>query len=261
LDRQTARAPRRVSGVQAEWLWIDSGNVTWRMRATTRSGRLVRRGRHDLAGSVNSGRRTARAPRPVSLVQTGWRWMARDNVYVADRGNNKIRKIDSAGIRHELWPAVAAPDRRTATGTAASSIIRVALAVDAWATSTSRIDNSNKIRKISSAGVVTTLAAARLWIDGRPRAPQPVSIIRASGGGCLGLRLCGGSNTANKIRKIDSAGRHDSGRQRRLWIDRWYGHRAASFTIRTGWRWCFGLRLCGGSGQQQDPEDKFRRES
>jgi sugar lactone lactonase YvrE len=82
---------------------------------------------------------------------------AAGNVYVADNINQKIRKITSAGVVSTLAGS-GTYGSTDATGTAASFYNPNGVAVDATGNVYVADNNNQKIRKITSAGVVTTLA-------------------------------------------------------------------------------------------------------
>jgi sugar lactone lactonase YvrE len=79
------------------------------------------------------------------------------NVYVADYGNNMIRKITSAGVVTTLAGSSTTSGSADGTGTAASFNNPMGVAVDSSG-NVYVADGNNMIRKITSAGVVTTLA-------------------------------------------------------------------------------------------------------
>lgn len=95
-----------------------------------------------------------RAPTGVAVDATG-------NVYVADQGNNRIREITAAGVVRTL--AGSSNGFLDATGAAARFNQPVGLVVDGSGTVYVTDQHNNRIRKITPAGVVTTLAG-----DGTP---------------------------------------------------------------------------------------------
>ncbi|WP_371867438.1 gluconolaconase [Duganella guangzhouensis] len=107
---------------------------------------------------VNNGRRTRFAdPFGVVLDQDG-------NLYVADGGdNNSIRKIDLAGIGSTL--AGGTEGYAEGTGTAAAFNTPSGLAIDAAGNLYVADTGNNAIRKVTPAGVVSTLAGDGLAGD------------------------------------------------------------------------------------------------
>jgi sugar lactone lactonase YvrE len=81
------------------------------------------------------------------------------NLYVVDSGNNKIRKITSSGVVTTLAGS-GAYDSIDATGTLASFFSPTGVAVDAFGNVYVADQSNSKIRKITSSGVVTTLAGS-----------------------------------------------------------------------------------------------------
>jgi sugar lactone lactonase YvrE len=79
-------------------------------------------------------------------------------VYVADTGNNTIRKVTSAGVVTTLAGTAGAVGSADGTGTAASFNLPTGLAVDGAGNVYVADSMNGTIRKITSAGVVTTLA-------------------------------------------------------------------------------------------------------
>ena len=79
-------------------------------------------------------------------------------VYVADTGNNTIRKVTSAGVVTTLVGTAGAVGSADGTGTAASFNLPTGLAVDGAGNVYVADSMNGAIRKITSAGVVTTLA-------------------------------------------------------------------------------------------------------
>jgi sugar lactone lactonase YvrE len=117
------------------------------------------------------------------------------NVYVADSGNNKIRKIDSSGVVSTFADSTAGFNNPASVAVDSSGNVYVA-------------DSSNhKIRKIDSAGQVTTLAGSGSAgsADGSGTAAgfyYPRGVAVDSSG-----NVYVADTDSNKIRKIDSAGK------------------------------------------------------
>ncbi|WP_201978010.1 IPT/TIG domain-containing protein [Hymenobacter rubidus] len=86
---------------------------------------------------------------------------AAGNVYVADRGNNKIRKVTAGGVVTTLaggGTSGLTPGATDGTGTAALFNFPSSVAVDAAGNVYVADGNNNKTRKVTAGGVVTTLA-------------------------------------------------------------------------------------------------------
>lgn len=93
------------------------------------------------------------APRGVSSDSAG-------NVYVADSSNNSIRKISPTGTVTTLAGLAGNTGRTDGSGTAARFSEPFSVATDAAGNLYVADTSNNLIRKISAAGVVTTLAGA-----------------------------------------------------------------------------------------------------
>jgi hypothetical protein len=137
-------------------------------------------------------------PYGVAVDSTG-------NVYVADAGNNRIRKITSTGTVTTLAGS-GATGSIDATGTNASFYGPAGVAVDSFGNIYVADYNNNRIRKIISSGTVTTFAGSgtATYLDGigtNAGFNGPYGIAVDSTG-----NVYVGDFTNNRIRKITSTG-------------------------------------------------------
>jgi prepilin-type N-terminal cleavage/methylation domain-containing protein len=112
-----------------------------------------------LAGSGTMGSANGTGTAASFSFPTGLAVDASGNVYIADGGNNLIRKITPAGVV-TTFAGSGASGSTNGTGTAASFSYPIGIAVDSSNNVYVADNDFNLIRKITPAGVVTTLAGS-----------------------------------------------------------------------------------------------------
>jgi streptogramin lyase len=125
------------------------------------------------------------------------------NVYVADSGNNTIRKITPAGASTTLAGTVGLKGATDGTGTAAQFNFPTGVVVDSSGNLYVADDANNTIRKITPGGVVTTFAGAPSnagWANGTGAAAQFNNPTGMTMDGSGNLYVADAGN--NTIRKI-----------------------------------------------------------
>jgi len=130
----------------------DSNNHT--IRKVTSAGVVTTlAGGTGYPGSTDATGTAARfkLPTDVAVDLTG-------NVFVADAGNHTIRKVTSAGVVTTLAGTAGSTGSTDATGTAARFNTPSGVAVDSSGNVFVTDKNNHTIRKVTSVGVVTTLA-------------------------------------------------------------------------------------------------------
>ena len=152
------------------------------------------------AGSSNGTGTSASFNQPLGTAVD-----APGNIYVADAANELIRKITPAGVV-STFAGTGSSGAVNGTGTAASFYHPVGMCVDAAGNIYVADENNNMIRKISPAGVVTTLAGSGSQgsADGTGTAASfynPCGVAVDAAG-----NVYVGDNSNNKIRKITAAG-------------------------------------------------------
>lgn len=129
----------------------DNGNNL--IRKITPAGVVTTLAGSGLVGSANGTGTAASFNSPFGIAVD-----ASGNIYVADSGNNLIRKITPTGVVSTLAGS-GAKGSSNLTGSAASFNTPSGVAVDAQGNVYVADENNNLIREISPAGVVTTLAS------------------------------------------------------------------------------------------------------
>jgi sugar lactone lactonase YvrE/pimeloyl-ACP methyl ester carboxylesterase len=142
------------------------------------------------AGNVDGTGSAARfhVPSGVAVDTNG-------NVFVADWGNNTIRKVTPAGVVTTLAGSAGNSGSADGTGSAARFDYPDGVAVDSAGNVFVADTSNNTIRKVTSSGVVTTLAGSA----GRFNSPQGVAVDSAG-------NVFVADTYNNTIRKVTPAG-------------------------------------------------------
>lgn len=128
----------------------DAGNNV--IRKITPGGTVSTFAGTGVAGSTDgTDTATFNSPLGVAVDQSG-------NIYVADYGNDIIRKITTAGVVSTIAGKVGVPGNADGADTATRFNLPESLAVDASGNIYVADNGNNEIRKITPAGVVSTLA-------------------------------------------------------------------------------------------------------
>ena len=128
------------------------------------------------------------------------------NLFIADRGNQRIRKVDSAGV---ISTVAGSGERGFGgdDGPAADAQLRdpTSVAVDGAGSLFIADWGNHRIRKVDSTGVVSTAAGTGEFGDGRPAVTAQLSDptgVAADGAGNLFIA----DSSDHRIRKVDSSG-------------------------------------------------------
>lgn len=153
-----------------------------------------------LSGWQDGSGTNARFYKPVSICKDG-----AGNMYVADRGNNMVRKVTAAGVVSTLAGSTTG-GYTDGTGSSARFSEPWGITADASGNVYVTDENNRRIRKISPTGVVTTLAGngSSISVDGTGTGASFYGMkgIAADASGNLYVAEYNGC----KIRKITPAG-------------------------------------------------------
>ena len=151
-------------------------------------------------GSVDGTGADARFNNPAGVAVDG-----AGNVFVADEDNSIVRKITSAGVVTTLAGTALAQGSADGAGAAASFRSPAGVAVDSAGNVFVADSNNSTIRKITSAGVITTLAGYGIGSDdGTGVAASFANPFAVSVDGAGNVFVADTGN--HTIRKITSAG-------------------------------------------------------
>jgi hypothetical protein len=196
------RAPDRVAVDSAGNVYV-ADETNHSIRKITAAGVVTTlAGTSGMPGSADGTGAGARFNHPsgVAVDSAG-------NVYVADSANSTLRKVTAAGVVTTLAGTAGSPGEADGTGAAARFDHPTGVAVDGNGNLYVADDQSDTIRKITSAGVVTTLAGTagvRGAADGTGaaaqfNAPQGVAVDRT-----FNVYVADTGNAT--IRKVSAAG-------------------------------------------------------
>ena len=198
-----------MTGFRAGCLLVAAGAGLWapQVRAVVDPQYAEPYAFRTLAGNVGPGAAdgtgsAARFNTPIGMAVDG-----AGNIYVADSGNSTIRKITPAGVVTTLAGQAGSIGSADGTGSAAQFNTPIGLAVDGSGNLYVADKNNHTIRKITPAGVVSTVAGqagvtgAADGVAGTARFNFPLDVAVDAGGN---LYVADGGN--NTIRKITAAG-------------------------------------------------------
>nr|WP_298220767.1 NHL repeat-containing protein [Halothiobacillus sp.] len=208
-----------------------------------------------LAGSTTAGSADGTGAAASFNSPEGVATDASGNVYVADAVNHEIRKISPAGVVTTL-AGFTAPGSADGTGAAARFHGPAGVATDASGNVYVADTGNHEIRKISPAGVVTTLAGSTTAgsADGTGAAASfnhPLGVATDASG-----NVYVGDSYNNEIRKISPAGVVTTLAGSTAFGSADGSGAAARFHGPFGGRHrCQWQCLCGGLRQQRDSQD------
>src|SRR5437588_7372861 len=111
-----------------------------------------------LAGQASSGSADGTGSAAQFSLPYGVATDSSGNVYVADNGNNTIRKITPAGVVTTLAGLAGSTGSADGTGSAARFYEPLDVATASWSNGDVAATDTDTVGKITPAGVVTTLA-------------------------------------------------------------------------------------------------------
>ncbi len=162
------KVPGALDGAGAEARFRNPGSVAINSAGTTyvsdNQNHIIRRistngvvttlaGFPGVSGSADGTNTTARFSAPAGITTD-----AAGNIYIADKNNHTIRKIDTLGLVSTLAGLAGQSGTTDGTGNAARFSFPSGIAVDAAGNLYVADSGNNTVRKITAAGVVTTLA-------------------------------------------------------------------------------------------------------
>ena len=147
---------------------------------------------------------SAQLDRPNTLTLDG-----AGNLYIADTGNNRVRRVDTAGVITTIAGTGTAAYRASDEGAAATSAqisSPASVAFDSAGNLYIADTSNHRIRKVDTAGMITTVAGTTQGFsgDGGPATSAQLDFP-------IGLALDGADNiyvtdqNNNRIRKVDAA--------------------------------------------------------
>ncbi|MBV8469315.1 MAG: hypothetical protein JOY60_05570 [Burkholderiaceae bacterium] len=196
------RFPTSIAVDSGDNLYVtDAGNNTIR-KITPAGVTSTLAGTADTIGSSDGTGGAASFDYPYGIAIDG-----SNNLYVTDYSNSTVRKVTPAGVVTTLAGSPGSPGSVDGTGRAAQFIAPTGIALDSQGNLYVADYHENNVRKITPAGVVTTLAG-QAGVSGHAEGSGSAATFSAP----LGLAVDASGNVFvadsgnNVIRKISSSG-------------------------------------------------------
>jgi uncharacterized protein (TIGR03437 family) len=196
---------REVQRMKRPALWVLVSYLAFCPHAIAQGGIIT-----TVAGNGNGGLAGEGGPATSASLTApvGVAVDAAGNIFIADTGNERIRRVSGSGIITTVAGGGFSGDGGPATSAALGP---TAVAVDSSGNLFIADGGNNRIRKVSASGIITTVAgtgARGFSGDGGPATSETLSLVCCGGAVALdssgNLFIADGGN--NRIRKVSASG-------------------------------------------------------